>query len=106
MNIAILMFLIIYIYSIFAVHFFATTKWNLPLHERLNFSDIWTSFITLIRASTGEWHDVMFAYALEKSESNDCIDNPTFEDYEENGNMPVGCGHPLLIYAFFATYLV
>ena len=65
MNIAILMFLVIYIYSVFAVHFFAPIKWNLPLHERLNFSDIWTSFITLIRASTGEWDDVMFAYALQ-----------------------------------------
>ena len=37
MNIAILMFLIIYIYSVFAVNFFANVKITLPLHERLNF---------------------------------------------------------------------
>ena len=31
------MFLIIYIYAVFGVNFFAGLKFSYPLHERLNF---------------------------------------------------------------------
>jgi len=106
MNIAVLMFLIIYIYSVFAVNFFADVKVSLPLHDRLNFQDIWTSFVTLIRASTGEWDDVMFALSYGHSQTNKCTYNPTFADYKANGYQTVGCGNWKLSYTFFLTFLV
>jgi hypothetical protein len=84
-NIGSLMFLFIFIYSIIGVNLFATVKMNDPMTEYLNFQTVFTSFLTLIRLSTGEsWNDLMNCLSLEYSLTNQCIVNPTYDDYAAN----------------------
>lgn len=57
-NVAGLMILFLYIFSILGVNLFSTTKITEPLDEgRMNFQSFWSSFLLLFRACTGEnWH--------------------------------------------------
>jgi hypothetical protein len=85
-NIGSLMFLFIFIYSIIGVNLFATVKMNEPMTEYLNFQTVFTSFLTLIRLSTGEsWTDLLNCLSLEYSLTNQCIVNPGYDDYASNG---------------------
>jgi len=46
-----------------------------------------------MRVMTGEaWNDLLNAISLPYSLQYQCIDNPTYEDYVNNGNEPIGCG--------------
>jgi len=101
------MFLIIYIYAVIGTNLFADVKMQGPMHEYLNFQKIALSYLTLIRVSSGEsWIDLMNALGKEKGEFNDCVENPSYEDYVAAGYNPVGCGNYLITYIFFFTYLM
>ena len=45
----------------------------------------------LIRSSTGEdWHELMWSTALKDHVLEDCVDNPTYDEIQENDGVPNG----------------
>lgn len=61
-NVGSLLFLFFFIYSVLAMFLFANVKPNYPMTNNLNFEDIGSSMLTMIRVFTGEmWHEVMHA---------------------------------------------
>ena len=73
-NVGGLMGLIIYIYAILGINLFAETKFNEPMHEKLNFLDLWNAYITLFAVSTGEnWGDLMNSLSRGNKPGNECI---------------------------------
>ena len=106
-NVGGLMFLLIYIYGVIGVSFFAPIQWNGPLNTRLNFTNIGYAIITLIRVATGEsWNDLMNALGIKNKVNYSCTSNPTYADYEKAGYKPVGCGSYTITYAYFGSYLI
>ena len=101
------MFLLIYIYAVIGVSFFAPVKWNGPMHNRLNFTNIGYAIITLIRVATGEgWNDLMDALGRSNKENYSCKVDATYEDYLTAGSVPIACGNYVTTYVFFGTYLI
>lgn len=68
-NVAGLMLLFLYIYSVLGVNLFATIKISKPLDQKLlNYQNVGNAFLLLFRACTGEnWHLVMAAISRERS---------------------------------------
>lgn len=59
-NVGSLLFLFFYIYSVLGMFLFADVKPNFPLDTNINFENIGSSMLTMIRVFTGEnWQDVM-----------------------------------------------
>ena len=76
------------------------------MHARLNFQNIFNSYVTLIRISSGEgWNDLMNALGMPKTLENACIDNPTYQDYLDAGQQPVACGNFVLAFGYFFLFL-
>ena len=86
-NVGGIMLLIVYIYSVIGINLFAEVKPNGILENKfLGFSGFYKSFITLIRAATGEnWNELMDALTKSRSADYECIENPTYEDFDEAG---------------------
>lgn len=77
LNVAILLSLLLYIYSVTGMQLFAHVKYNGPyqLDGKINFSNIQYSMLTMFRVATGEnWHEVMFALSRKKSPLYQCIE--------------------------------
>jgi len=92
-NIGGLLLLIVYIYAVLGVSLFAHVKLQTNFNHQANFTNFGRAFLTLIRASTGEaWDTIMEDITKHYSLLNQCIKDPTFEDYVANGHEPVGCG--------------
>jgi hypothetical protein len=55
--------------------------------------------------ATGEgWNDLMDAVGQPYSDSNKCVDSPTYKDYIEAGE-PNGCGNYFVTYIYFFSYI-
>jgi hypothetical protein len=77
------------------------------MHERLNFQNISNAYITLVRVSTGEgWNDLLDVLGQGKSLTNDCVYDPSYEDYVAAGFNPIACGNHMLSCLFFFSFLV
>ena len=84
-NVGGLLLLLLYIYSVLGTFLFAEVMIDSPLHDNLNFKNFITSFLTLIRISTGEaWHEVMYACTRSYSLQHQCMENPVYADYVNN----------------------
>ena len=85
-NIGSLLALIVLIYSILGVYLFADVKLQGEVNEKVNFQNVGTAFLTLIRVSTGEkWPDIMEGLSRTNGLGYECIENPTYNDYIRNG---------------------
>jgi hypothetical protein len=105
-NVGMLLVLCIYIFTVIGITLFADVKWQEPLESRLNFTNPFNAFFTLIITATGEsYNDIMFVLGEGNSEYSRCISEPTYADYKQAGR-PVGCGNYVLSYAFFGSYVV
>lgn len=74
-----LLVLIILLFFMFAIigrslfSFAPISREGMELNEHANFRDFWTSFLLLMRCSTGEsWHLIMFDLSRGYSETNQC----------------------------------
>lgn len=57
--------------------------------------------------ATGEnWNDLMYALGSENTIKNQCIENPTYDDYVAAGFKPVGCGLQMVSHAYFYFYIL
>lgn len=92
-NIGGLLLLLLYLYSIIGVQLFAPVMLQADLNRNANFQTFFNSFMTLFRCSTGEnWNDIMHDITRQRSEIFQCLYNPTYDDYKNNGKA-VGCGN-------------
>jgi hypothetical protein len=81
-NIGSLLALIVLIYSILGVYVFADVKLQGEVNEKVNFQNVGTAFLTLIRAATGEkWPEIMEGLSLTNGLGYECIENPSYQDY-------------------------
>ena len=101
------MFLIQYIFAVIGMNLFAQIKVKAPMHRWLNFQTVPNSLLTLLRVATGEsWNDLMYALGEGYSIKNQCIDNPSYDDYVQALKNPVGCGSWWLSNAYFYFYIL
>lgn len=76
-NIAILLFLALYVYSVLGTALFAKTKLHDLITQELNFRSFGNSMITLITFSTGEgWNDVMYDLTFN---AVNCEQDPSYD---------------------------
>ena len=100
-NVGGLMFLLIYIYSVLGVSFFADVKMRGAMHARFNFQNTLNAFATLLVVATGDgWNEIYYTI----SDNTDCVTNPTYEDYIAAGRTTVGCGNQYLALFYFFSF--
>lgn len=105
-NIGGLLILIMYIYSIIGMIYFGDVKRNGILCDYINFETFTSAFITLFTVATGDsWNYTMAAFTHGKSANYDCLDNPSYNDYANNGYTTVGCGDENGAFAFFVSFM-
>jgi hypothetical protein len=81
-NIGSLLALIFLMYSILGVYLFADVKLHGEVNEKVNFKNVGTAFLTLIRVATGEkWPDIMEGLSRMNGLGYECIENPSYQDY-------------------------
>lgn len=106
-NVGSLLFLFFYIYSVLGMFLFGQVKPNYPLTKNLNFQDIGSSMLTMIRVFTGEnWQEVMHAVSRSYHPFYQCIENPSYQDYLDNERVPNGCGNRALAIVFFTSFVI
>ena len=76
------------------MNYFATIKFNGPMTDNLNFMNIGNAAISLFVMHTGNnFYELSNAVSSKHTVIFDCINNPTYEDFKEAGNVAVGCGN-------------
>ena len=104
-NIGLLLFMLVYLYAILGLNLFSRVKLHEELDDHANFQNFINSFLTMVRCATGEaWNDIMKSLMDQRSISYDCIEDPTWEDIQENGGEPNGCGNYWIALIFFCSY--
>ena len=87
------MILFIYIYCIAGMMYFGEVKRVGNMNDYINFESFTNAFFTLLSISTGDkWSTTMASFTHSKGPNYECIDDPGYEDYIENGKRNVGCG--------------
>jgi hypothetical protein len=105
-NIGSLLLLIMYIYSLIGMIYFGEVKWIGSMNYYINFQSFWSSFITLFTVLTADsWNYTMASFTHSKSPSYNCIENPNYQDYVNNGYETVGCGNDTSAFAFFVSFM-
>ncbi|RWS27821.1 sodium channel protein para-like protein [Leptotrombidium deliense] len=96
-NICLLLFLVMFIYSIFGMSFFMNVKKRYGIDQTFNFGTFFKSFILLFQMCTSAgWHEVL-AGIMDESE----CEKPD-PDNDEPGN----CGSKGVAIAYLVTYLI
>ncbi|KAK5906254.1 hypothetical protein CgunFtcFv8_002137 [Champsocephalus gunnari] len=100
-NIGLLLFLIMFIFSIFGMSNFAYVKKEAGIDDIFNFETFGGSIICLFEITTSAGWDSLLLPMLDK-EFPDC--DPNFENpgTDVKGN----CGNPLMSMAFFCSYII
>lgn len=100
-NIGLLLFLIMFIFSIFGMSNFAYVKKEAGIDDIFNFETFGGSIICLFEITTSAGWDGLLLPMLDK-EFPDC--DPNFENpgTDVKGN----CGNPLMSMAFFCSYII
>jgi len=101
LNIGLLLFLVIFIYSIFGMSQFAYVKRDGGLDDMFNFCTFPNSFLCLFMITTSAGWDGLLTPML-NTEAPDCDRHLENGNPSKNGN----CGNYALGVAFFCTYLV
>jgi hypothetical protein len=105
-NIGGLLLLFMYIYSIIGMIYFGQLKRNDSMNDYINFETFTSAFITLFTVATGDsWNYTTQSFTHGLSPFNQCVDNPTYEDYVSNGNKMVGCSSRTSALIFFISYM-
>ena len=85
-NIGGLLILILYVYSIIGMIYFGEVKRNGRMNDYLNFESFTSAFITLFTVATADtWNLTMAAFTQSLEPWYQCIANPSYHDYKDNG---------------------
>lgn len=105
-NIALLLFVTMYLYAIVGVFLFSGIKLQTYIAGHANFQNFWTAFLVIFRLSTFDgWNDLMHDAMRGRAQYFDCMDYPTFDDINANGGVANGCGVSYAP-AFFISLIV
>jgi len=78
---------------------------NVELNEHANFRDFGTSFLLLLRCSTGEnWHLIMLEIARTYAPDYQCREDEDYDSMMANDGEPFACGSPITSYTFFVLF--
>uniref|UniRef100_A0A3B4F8G9 Sodium channel protein n=1 Tax=Pundamilia nyererei TaxID=303518 RepID=A0A3B4F8G9_9CICH len=100
-NIGLLLFLVMFIYAIFAMSNFAYVKKERGIDDLFNFETFANSMICLFQITTSAGWDTLLYPILNKNE-DDC--NPKMEN--PGSNFKGNCGNPTLGITFFVSYII
>ena len=99
-NIMLLVFLLIFIYSVLGISLFADVKYGNAYNGDNNFRNFFQSVVLLFRCITGEaWNDIM----NDLTNIDNCNSNQTYADIQSKGIQ--GCGS-WYSYVYFITYMI
>ena len=78
-NVGGLLLLLFFIYSILAMNYFSTVKFNGPMADNQNFMSVPNAALSLFIMHTGSnFYELTNAVSRSKSINFDCIDNPSY----------------------------
>ena len=106
-NIGLLLFLVMFIYSVFGMNFFMHVKHTKGLTEMFNFETFGRSMILLFQVSTSAGWDGVLAGLMNEDRCT-----AQFEKEDDQGNLvpdtsrPTDCGNAAMAILFLVTYLV
>ncbi|XP_076731137.1 sodium channel protein type 2 subunit alpha isoform X1 [Maylandia zebra] len=100
-NIGLLLFLVMFIYAIFAMSNFAYVKKERGIDDLFNFETFANSMICLFQITTSGGWDTLLYPILNKNE-DDC--DPEMEN--PGSNFKGNCGNPTLGITFFVSYII
>jgi len=115
-NVGILLFLLLFLYSVLGMNVFAKVRYYGPHDERAHFRSFWRVFLTLCRSMTGEaWNEVMHALSKSKQFFYGIAEVPCVDDmevtaewykcFQEGGCEPNQCGNGVLAQIYFTTFI-
>ena len=109
-SLGLLLIILFFMFAIIGRSMFGLVKIGEPneeLNVHANFRDFFTSFLLLMRCSTGEsWHLIMFDLARTYDINYQCREDEDYESMMANGGEPFACGSPLIAYIFFVLFHV
>ena len=74
--------LLIYVYAVLGVNLFAEVKQVAPLDSVQTFQGFGQAYLILIKIATGDgWAEIMNIMSLQESVLNQCLENPSYQDY-------------------------
>ena len=101
-NLALLLFIMMYMFAIFGICLFSTIKLQSFLDNHANFQNIIKAFLTVYRLSTYDgWNDIMHDTMRVNTQYFYCVDYPTYNDVLANGGDAIGCG-----FAYASVYFI
>ena len=63
--------------------------------------------LTLVRISTGEaWNELLNDCGRSQSVLFECVEDPSYSDYDSNGFVTVGCGDMTMSTIYFISFLL
>ena len=102
LNIGAFLLLFMFVYSILGMNLFGYIRLQDGISSKANFSSFGLSFITLLRASTGEdWSRLMKDGARRFGPNFVCYNVGSYEEYLQYGQMNCGTNYA---YVYFITY--
>lgn len=76
------------------------------MNDYINFETFSSAFITLFTIALVDlWNYTIASFMHQKAPWNDCIDDPNYMDYLNNGMKNLGCGNRTQVMIFFISYL-
>ncbi|KAL4636203.1 sodium channel protein type 2 subunit alpha-like [Arapaima gigas] len=100
-NIGLLLFLVMFIYAIFAMSYFSYVKKEDGIDDMFNFETFGSSMICLFQITTSAGWDGLLSPILNKKEP-DCDSNEEHPGSNVRGN----CGNPTVGICFFVSYII
>ena len=76
------------------------------MNDYINFESFTSAFITLFTVATGDsWNYTTQSFTYGLSPKNNCMENPSYEDYANNGRQMIGCSSRTSALIFFISYM-
>jgi hypothetical protein len=106
-NLGSLLMLFLLIFALLGVQLFGNVKMSDPLDDNLNFKNVGSAILLLLKVITGDaWHDVQYAVSRPYSIRFQCIQEPTYDDYLRAGGHTVGCGDRISSTFYFFFFII
>jgi Ion transport protein len=106
-NIGSLLVLFMYMYSVVGMIYLGEVKRNGSMNDYITFESFTSAFITLFTIATGDsWNYTIASFTFGKAPNNDCITDPSYQDYANAGYQTIGCGDFTFAFAYFVSFFL
>lgn len=104
-NIGSLLILFMYMYSVVGMIYLGETKRNGNMNDYISFESFTSAFITLFTVATGDsWNYTIASFTYSLAPNNDCIKDPSYQDYASNNFQTVACGSSTFSFVYFLSF--